>query len=128
MTPTSTDSITTPLPDPNATIPGTTVPNVAAMPTSVVPTVPTMPIPTNPQPGLQPLQPQLETQQAQLVLNQNLDEGRYSVAELQRRLRDEGLYSGEISGMMTAETQAAIVAAQRKHGLSPSDLLDTASN
>ncbi|WAL62528.1 peptidoglycan-binding domain-containing protein [Thermocoleostomius sinensis] len=128
MTPTSTDPITTPLPDPNATIPGTTVPNVVAMPTSVVPTVPTMPIPTNPQPGLQPPQPQLETQQAQLVLNQNLDEGRYSVAELQRRLRDEGLYSGEISGMMTAETQAAIVAAQRKHGLSPSDLLDTASN
>jgi peptidoglycan hydrolase-like protein with peptidoglycan-binding domain len=138
--PTTTTPVDPTLPSPSAaspTVPSTVVPNVAAAPTATPSAVPvTMPNPTDPQQAvtpdaqqaLQQQQAQLEAEQSQLVLNQNLDEGRYSVAELQRRLRDEGLYSGEISGILTAETQAAIAAAQRKHGLSQSDLAGTSSS
>lgn len=67
-------------------------------------------------------QARLEAEQARLMLNQNFNEGRYSVAELQRRLRDEGIYPGEVNGLLDSGTQSAIVEAQRKHGLSQSDL------
>lgn len=67
-------------------------------------------------------QARLETEQARAMLNQNFSEGRYSVAELQRRLRNEGIYPGEVNGILDSETQNAIVEAQRKHGLSQNDL------
>lgn len=67
-------------------------------------------------------QARLEAEQARLMLNQNFSEGRYSVAELQRQLQDEGVYPGEINGVLDSGTRTAIVEAQRKHGLTQSDL------
>lgn len=67
-------------------------------------------------------QAQLEAEQAKLTFQQNLEEGRYSVAALQRQLRTKGYYSGEVNGVITPETQQAIAAAQQKYGLSDSDL------
>lgn len=67
-------------------------------------------------------QAKLDAEQARMMLDQNFSEGRYSVAELQRRLRDEGIYPGEVNGLLDSGTQSAIVEAQRKHGLSQSDL------
>lgn len=72
-------------------------------------------------------QARLEAEQAQLVMYQNLDEGRYSVVSLQRYLRDQGFYSGDVNGIFSTETQDAILEAQRKHGLTTSDLLDASA-
>lgn len=72
-------------------------------------------------------QARLEAEQARLMLNQNFSEGRFSVAELQRQLRDEGIYPGEINGVLDSETQGAIVEAQRKHGLTQTDLLGSSN-
>lgn len=72
-------------------------------------------------------QARLEAEQAQLVMFQNFDEGRYSVVSLQRYLRDQGLYSGDINGIFSTQTQDAILEAQRKHGLTSSDLLDASA-
>ena len=72
-------------------------------------------------------QARLEAEQARLMLNQNFSEGRFSVAELQRQLRDEGIYPGEINGILDSETQGAIVEAQRKHGLTQTDLFGSSS-
>lgn len=116
---------------PSSTIPGSSVPTA---------TVPDATTTVMPQPSIQPAldveqarleaeqarlaaeQVQLEAEQTRAMLNQNFSEGRYSVAELQRRLRNEGIYPGEVNGVLDSETQSAIVAAQRKHGLSQSDL------
>lgn len=148
--PTPTPTTEASLPSANATTPSTVAPNVATSPSPVDPTVDpnaaaTAPNPTNSQQAaltpdaqqalqqaeqarLEAEQARLEAEQARLILNQNLDEGRYSIASLQRHLRNEGLYSGEISGILTAETQEAIVAAQRKHGLSQNDLAGAVSS
>lgn len=67
-------------------------------------------------------QARLEAEQARLTLNQNLEEGRYSVAELQRSLQSQGYSPGTISGVLTPETRNAIVEAQRRHGLNEADL------
>jgi peptidoglycan hydrolase-like protein with peptidoglycan-binding domain len=69
-------------------------------------------------------QAQLEAEQARLVLNQNLQEGRYSVAELQRHLQINGYDPGSINGILTAETRNAITEAQRQYGLTEADLFD----
>jgi peptidoglycan hydrolase-like protein with peptidoglycan-binding domain len=65
----------------------------------------------------QPLQPSEGGRRARLS-----DDERYSVAELQRRLQDQGHNPGNTDGVLTAETRQAIVAAQREHGLSQRDL------
>jgi peptidoglycan hydrolase-like protein with peptidoglycan-binding domain len=134
-----------------ATVP-VIVPDLNASPTGAVPTLPSptaavpttpidsasLPSPTGQQPAQfpTPVQPtasqqpasSLDAEQARTALHQNLDEGQYSIASLQRYLREEGLYTGEINGMLTTETQQAIVAAQRKHGLSQSDLFGVSSS
>jgi peptidoglycan hydrolase-like protein with peptidoglycan-binding domain len=69
-------------------------------------------------------QARLEAEQARLVLNQNLQEGRYSVAELQRHLKTHGYTPGEINGILTPDTRTAIIEAQRRYGLSDSDLFE----
>ena len=67
-------------------------------------------------------QARLEAEQSRLVLTQNLQEGRYSVAELQRYLRSNGYNPGEINGSLTPETRSAITEAQQRYGLSDTDL------
>ena len=49
---------------------------------------------------------------------------RFSVLELQRRLRDRGFYQGEIDGVAGAQTRNAIRAAQREYGLDENDILN----
>lgn len=70
-------------------------------------------------------QARLEAEQARLVYLQNLQEGRYSVAELQRHLQSQGYNLGNIDGMMNPTTQSAISSAQQKYGLSEGDFLGT---
>jgi peptidoglycan hydrolase-like protein with peptidoglycan-binding domain len=48
---------------------------------------------------------------------------RYSVMELQEDLQDRGFYAGPITGVLDANTQMAIDAAQNAYGLSRNDLL-----
>jgi peptidoglycan hydrolase-like protein with peptidoglycan-binding domain len=67
-------------------------------------------------------QARLEAEQAKLVLNQNLQEDQYSVAELQRHLQQRGYNPGGVTGVLTPETQTAVTEAQRRYGLSESDL------
>ena len=67
-------------------------------------------------------QARLEAEQSRLVLTQNLQEGHYSVAELQRYLRSNGYNPGEINGALTPETRSAITEAQRRYGLNDTDL------
>ncbi|MBW4660887.1 MAG: peptidoglycan-binding protein [Drouetiella hepatica Uher 2000/2452] len=67
-------------------------------------------------------QARLEAEQSRLVLTQNLQEGRYSVAELQRYLRSNGYNPGDINGSLTPETRSAITEAQQRYGLSDTDL------
>lgn len=67
-------------------------------------------------------QARLEAEQSRLVLTQNLQEGRYSVAELQRYLRSNGYDPGNINGSLTPETRSAIIEAQQRYGLSDTDL------
>jgi peptidoglycan hydrolase-like protein with peptidoglycan-binding domain len=69
-------------------------------------------------------QARLEAEQAQMVLFQNMDEGRYSVASLQRQLRNQGYYLGDVTGVFSSDTQSAIVEAQRNYGLTETDLFD----
>jgi peptidoglycan hydrolase-like protein with peptidoglycan-binding domain len=69
-------------------------------------------------------QARLDAEQARLVLNQNLQEGRYSVAELQRHLKTNGYTPGEINGILTPDTRTAITEAQRRYGLSSNDLIE----
>ncbi len=45
-----------------------------------------------------------------------------SVLELQRQLTRQGLYSGPLDGILGPETQRAIAAAQRSHGINPGDI------
>ncbi|HEY9631377.1 MAG TPA: peptidoglycan-binding protein [Coleofasciculaceae cyanobacterium] len=70
-------------------------------------------------------QARLEAEQSRLILAQNLQEGRYSVAELQRYLRTNGYNPGDISGTLTPETRSAIAEAQQRYGLSDVDLFGT---
>ena len=72
-------------------------------------------------------QARLEAEQAKLVLNQNLQENHYSVSELQRHLQRRGYNPGGVTGVMTPETQTAVTEAQRRYGLSESDLAGGAS-
>jgi peptidoglycan hydrolase-like protein with peptidoglycan-binding domain len=67
-------------------------------------------------------QARLEAEQARLVLNQNLQENQYSVSELQRHLQRRGYNPGGVTGVLTPETQTAVTEAQRRYGLSESDL------
>ncbi|MBD3882530.1 peptidoglycan-binding protein [Phormidium tenue FACHB-886] len=66
-------------------------------------------------------QARLEAEQARLVLNQNLQEGQYSVSELQRHLQRRGYNPGEVNGVLSPDTQTAITEAQQRYGLSESD-------
>ncbi|MBD1848753.1 peptidoglycan-binding protein [Leptolyngbya sp. FACHB-711] len=70
-------------------------------------------------------QARLEAEKARLVYQQNLQEGRYSTVELQRRLQSNGYNPGDLSGVMTPTTEGAIADAQRSYGLSESDFLGT---
>jgi peptidoglycan hydrolase-like protein with peptidoglycan-binding domain len=70
-------------------------------------------------------QARLEAEQARLIYLQNLQEGRYSVAELQRQLQAQGYNPGDVNGVLTQTTQSAISDAQQKYGLSESDFLST---
>ena len=72
-------------------------------------------------------QARLEAEQAKLVLNQNLQENHYSVSELQRHLQRRGYNPGGVTGVLTPETQTAVTEAQRRYGLSESDLSSGAS-
>jgi peptidoglycan hydrolase-like protein with peptidoglycan-binding domain len=72
-------------------------------------------------------QARLEAEQTKLVLNQNLQENQYSVAELQRRLQQRGYNPGGVTGVLTPETQTAVTEAQRHYGLNESDLSGSAS-
>lgn len=124
---TAANNAATTAPSPAASVPAT-VSTTTAVPT-VTPQQPVQPAPDAEQlrqeaeqARLEAEQARLEAEQARLMLNQNFSEGRYSVAELQRRLRDEGIYPGEVNGLLDSGTQSAIVEAQRKHGLSQSDL------
>ena len=72
-------------------------------------------------------QARLEAEQTKLVLNQNLQENQYSVAELQRRLQQRGYNPGGVTGVLTPETQTAVTEAQRHYGLNESDLSGGAS-
>jgi peptidoglycan hydrolase-like protein with peptidoglycan-binding domain len=56
------------------------------------------------------------------ALNQSLDEGRFSVSELQKRLQLRGFNVNETNGVYDTETQNAIMQAQQKYGLSQNDL------
>lgn len=48
---------------------------------------------------------------------------KYSVSQLQRRLRDKGFYQGPIDGKLGRQTKAAIKAAQKHYGVSEEDIL-----
>jgi peptidoglycan hydrolase-like protein with peptidoglycan-binding domain len=71
-------------------------------------------------------QARLEAEQARMILFQNMDEGRYSVASLQRQLRNNGFNPGNVNGVFTSDTQSAILEAQRSYGLTESDLFNDA--
>lgn len=49
-------------------------------------------------------------------------QGEYSVLQLQWKLRNRGFYNGPLDGIMGTETQRAITEAQRRYGLTNSDL------
>lgn len=78
--------------------------------------------PTVPPPLAQPSLPQSSSGPAQSAAYQPRQQGRFSVAELQRRLRANGFNPGEINGIFDAATQSAITEAQRAYGLTGSDL------
>ena len=48
---------------------------------------------------------------------------KYSVLDLQKRLKERGFYDGDLDGQLGLETQAAIDAAQRHYGVSSNDIL-----
>lgn len=48
---------------------------------------------------------------------------KYSVLDLQKRLKERGFYDGELDGQLGLETQTAIDAAQRHYGVSSNDIL-----
>ena len=73
-------------------------------------------------------QARLDAEQTKLVLNQNLQENQYSVAELQRRLQQRGYNPGGVTGVVTPETQTAVTEAQRHYGLNEGDLSGGASH
>lgn len=50
--------------------------------------------------------------------------GRYSIAELQRRLQSRGFYQGPIDGIPGSQTRAAVAAAQRAYNLRQGDILN----
>jgi peptidoglycan hydrolase-like protein with peptidoglycan-binding domain len=50
--------------------------------------------------------------------------GRYTVADLQQRLRNRGFYNGSIDGLLTPATQEAIRAAQQSYRVEADDLFD----
>jgi peptidoglycan hydrolase-like protein with peptidoglycan-binding domain len=53
----------------------------------------------------------------------NVDRGRFSVYELQQRLRDRGFYNGTLDGIMGPATRDAIAAAQQAYDLSEDDII-----
>lgn len=48
---------------------------------------------------------------------------KYSVLDLQKRLKERGFYNGDLDGQLGLETQTAIDAAQRYYGVSSNDIL-----
>lgn len=52
------------------------------------------------------------------------EDGRYSVLELQRRLRDLRLYAGPLDGRLGPETRTAIQAAQARFNVSEGDIVN----
>jgi peptidoglycan hydrolase-like protein with peptidoglycan-binding domain len=54
----------------------------------------------------------------------SVQQGRFSIFELQRRLKSRGFYQGEIDGVIGTETRAAIRAAQETYGLTERDILN----
>jgi peptidoglycan hydrolase-like protein with peptidoglycan-binding domain len=57
------------------------------------------------------------------VMRSNLESGRFSITELQRRLQMRGFdLGGDMSGVYDSTTQDAIMQAQQSYGISPSDL------
>lgn len=56
------------------------------------------------------------------VMRSNLESGRFSITELQRRLQMRGFDLGETTGVYDATTQDAILQVQQTYGISPSDL------
>jgi peptidoglycan hydrolase-like protein with peptidoglycan-binding domain len=120
----------TPGPTPGQT-PGQTsgqvsVPDLQSIPQGSQPAQPSgqpaIPQPTVPPPLAQPSLPQSSSGPAQSAAYQPRQQGRFSVAELQRRLRANGFNPGEINGIYDAATQSAITEAQRAYGLTGSDL------
>ncbi|GAB4374416.1 MAG: hypothetical protein Kow00121_18770 [Elainellaceae cyanobacterium] len=125
---TTPDTTVSPAVEPSAETGTTTSPN-----TSTPGATTTNPAPQTPQEleqarqeaeqaRLEAEQARLEAEQARLVLSQNFDEGPYSVVSLQRHLRNQGFYTGELNGIFNAETQQAIIEAQQNHELNPEDL------
>jgi peptidoglycan hydrolase-like protein with peptidoglycan-binding domain len=53
-----------------------------------------------------------------------LPQGRFSIAELQRRLQSRGFYQGPIDGRAGSQTRTAIGAAQRAYGVTERDILN----
>lgn len=56
------------------------------------------------------------------MMRSNLESGRFSITELQRRLQMRGYDLGEMTGVYDSTTQDAILQAQQSYGVSPSDL------
>lgn len=56
------------------------------------------------------------------MMRSNLESGRFSITELQRRLQMRGYDLGDMTGVYDSTTQDAILQAQQSYGLSPSDL------
>jgi peptidoglycan hydrolase-like protein with peptidoglycan-binding domain len=108
-----------PVNTPQVNTPQVTVPQLDAPETT--PELQTQTLQQLEQAQLEAERAQLEAEQARRVLFQNVDEGRYSVAALQRQLRNRGYYPGNVTGVFSVDTQSAVVEAQQTYGLTQAD-------
>ncbi|NJO77739.1 MAG: hypothetical protein HC827_03905 [Cyanobacteria bacterium RM1_2_2] len=106
------------------TIPNTGNPSIVQVPPIASTSAPASVLPP-PSPQAQPvaIQPAGNSSNPP-VMRSNLESGRFSIAELQRRLQMRGFNLGDTSGVYDSTTQDAIMQAQQSYGISPSDLGD----
>lgn len=117
----TTTPITTPQPI------GTEIPTAVPSTAQSQATVQVPPITSPMPPSVAPTQSQPIAQSSTPRSNQqiqNLEGGRFSVAELQRRLHLRGFDPVEMTGVYDPATQNAVTQAQQAYGLSQSDLFE----
>lgn len=98
-------------------------------PTGIVQVPPVAPAAVLPPPSpqtqpvaIQPTAQPSESSSNPPMMRSNLESGRFSITELQRRLQMRGFDVGEMTGVYDATTQDAILQVQQSYGISPSDL------